>query len=131
MFRLGFRTDIDTDGDTIPDPAWCFSVTTSTAGTGESRACTTDYVVEGDWISLAGIHDPISQKIMLYVNGVPEFEGSYAEATYTGAWSATGPFALGRAWNGAATQRWIGELDHVYATQRVWNEQEVGQHAAQ
>ncbi|WP_425518066.1 hypothetical protein [Polymorphospora rubra] len=66
----------------------------------------------------------------LFVNGPPDFGGSTAQAAYTGAWSATGDFAIGRAWNGTPTQGWTGDLDHVYAAQSVWTDWDILLHAA-
>jgi hypothetical protein len=126
MFRLGFRTDRDADGDGTADPAWCFSARASdSTGAALSAACVTDYVMTGDWVSLVGIYDQTTGKLKVYVNGTPDIGGTSAEATYTGPWSATGPLAMGRANDGGPSERWIGDLDHVYAAQRVWTEDEV------
>ena len=51
--------------------------------------------------------------------------------------SAGSPFGLAvaalrysvRGWNGAATDRWVGQIDEVHATPRVWSEQEIYQKA--
>ncbi|MDQ7911102.1 LamG-like jellyroll fold domain-containing protein [Phytohabitans sp. ZYX-F-186] len=130
MFRLGFRNDRDLDGDAVPDPAWCFSLTRADSSTAVvDAACTTDYVAPDDWVSLVGVYDPINGKIKLYVNGTPAVDGSYAEAAYTGAWSATASFAMGRAWPPA--EFWSGDIDHVYAAQQVWDDNEIQQFALQ
>jgi hypothetical protein len=125
-FRLGFRTDHDVNDDEIPDPAWCFTVAYSDAAAPtEAAACTTNYVVVGDWVSLVGIYDTSTQKAKLYVNGTPDVGGAYAEASFGGGWSASGPFAIGRGWSGGPAQRWVGQLDHVYAAQQVWDDEEI------
>lgn len=133
MFRLGYRADRDLNGDGVPDPAWCFTVKSSdSGGSGSSAACTTDYVVPGDWVSLVGVYDQAHGKVELYVNGTPDIGGSYAETATGAAWSATGPFAIGRAWQDAApSDRWGGDLDHVYAVQQVWPDSKINQHALQ
>ncbi|MEV0610402.1 LamG-like jellyroll fold domain-containing protein [Polymorphospora rubra] len=124
MFRLGFRVDVDVDGDNLPDPAWCFTLAaTDSATAAQAAACTTDFVDVGEWVSLVGIYEPYHDVIKIYVNGTPDFGGSMAQAHYTGGWSATGGFAVGRAWSGS--DRWIGELDHVQAAQRAWGEIDV------
>jgi hypothetical protein len=129
-FWLGFRNDRDITGDAVPDPAWCFGLKTSdSSSASRPAACTTDYVVLGDWVSLVGVYDRPNNKIKLYVNGIPLFGGAYAEAGYNSTWSATGKFAIGRAWHEAAVaDRWVGEIDHVYAVQQVWSETEIRHH---
>jgi hypothetical protein len=131
MFRLGYRNDLDLDGDTETDQAWCFTATTSDSPTADSvAACTTDYVVEGDWVSLVGTYDRAAGQISLYVNGTPMMGGTVVEVGYADGWSATGPLAIGRA---ASTdpQRWVGDIDHVYAAQRVWESRNIDLHAFQ
>ena len=90
-----------------------------------TSACTTEYVIEGDWVSLVGVYDKPNNKIRLYVSVPGNILGTEAEADYTGGWSATGSFAIGRAWDGAVTNQWHGDTDHVYVAQRVWNIQEI------
>ncbi|MGN9912249.1 DNRLRE domain-containing protein [Phytohabitans sp. LJ34] len=132
-FRLGFRDDRDLDGDSVADPAWCFTLKqTDSSGASSDAACTTDYVVSGDWVSLVGVYDPIGSKVKMYVNGIPAVSGAYAEAAVTGTWAATGPFTIGRAMHLAgAGDLWIGDVDHVYAAQQVWDDTEIQQFAAQ
>jgi hypothetical protein len=129
MFRLGYRDDRDLDGDGVTDPAWCFTVEASdAASSASSAACTSDYVVAGDWVNLVGVYDPTGStpRIKLYVNGTPAIGGSYAEADAPATWSAGGPFAVGRAWSAAApADAWIGDIDEVYGVQRVWSEAEI------
>ncbi|RZU76707.1 hypothetical protein EV384_5381 [Micromonospora kangleipakensis] len=131
MFRLGYREDRDLNADGVPDPAWCFSATQNESSTSADMACTTDYVVDEDWVSLVGVYDKILGQLRLYVNGTPDFGGTLATAPITGSgWSATGSFAMGRGWTGfAPAEYWTGDLDHVYASQYVWTESEIVQHA--
>lgn len=125
MFELGFRDDHDLDGDTVNDPAWCFTVKhADTTGTSSSTACTTDLVIPGDWVALVGVHDRPNNKIQLYV-GAGDWP-TVVEITHTGGWSSAGSFAIGRAWHDAAVaERWLGDIDHVYAVQKAWSEPEA------
>ncbi|MEV0006124.1 DNRLRE domain-containing protein [Micromonospora sp. NPDC050980] len=131
MFRLGYRADRDLDADGVNDPVWCFSLARSdVAGAREDSACTTDYVVDDDWVSLVGVYDDVTGQIRLYVNGTPDLGGTLVTATAVdGAWSATGSFVMGRGQDSASpTEPWTGDLDHVYASQYVWSESEIVQH---
>jgi len=131
MFRLGYRADLDLDADGVKDPAWCFTVAaqdTATAAT--TNACTYNYVEAGAWVHLAGISDPITKKLQLYVNGTPARDGVLAEQSGSAGWEATGKFAVGRGLTaGAASERWAGEIDEVHVTPRVWSEQEIYDHS--
>ncbi|WP_433534555.1 DNRLRE domain-containing protein [Micromonospora sp. CA-249363] len=130
MFRLGYRNDVDLDGDAVTDQAWCFTVArTDSASPEQSQACTTDYVVEGDWVSLVGILDMPTGTIRLAVNGTAAIGGSEVSTPLSGAWSATGAYTMGRA--AGTSERWVGDLDHIYAAQRVWMESEIREHAFQ
>ncbi|UQU62537.1 LamG domain-containing protein [Couchioplanes caeruleus] len=130
MFRLGYRTDLDVDGDAVKDPAWCFTVAaTDTANAATTDACTTSFVEAGSWVHLVGIVNPAINRIQLYVNGIPTADGVLAEKAGTATWEATGRFAIGRGWNGAASDRWVGAIDEVHATPRVWSEAEIYQKA--
>ena len=133
MFRLGYRDDLDHTGDGVIDPAWCFGLRSADSdSSGSVEACTTDYTAPGDWVSLVGVYDKPTNKIRLYVSANEPFNGATAEANYTGDWSATGSFAIGQArQSAAASDRWSGDIDHVYAVQRVWAEWEIFQHASQ
>jgi hypothetical protein len=130
MFRLGFRNDLDHDRDGEPDPAWCFTIKTADDSDASSAsACATDWAGTDDWVSLVGVYDRINNKIKLYVNGTPIVGGAYAETPATLAWSATGPFVIGRAWHHSLpADGWRGEIDHVYAVRSVWSDNRVLQH---
>ena len=128
MFKLGYRTDLDVDGDGVKDPAWCFTVAASdTAGAATTNACTTSYVEAGAWVHLVGIVNPASGRIQLYVNGTPATEGVLAEQAGSATWEAAGKFAIGRGWALPPDERWVGEIDEVHATPRVWSEQEISE----
>ncbi|MEV6802615.1 DNRLRE domain-containing protein [Micromonospora rifamycinica] len=133
MFQLGYRNDVDVDGDGTADRSWCFTMTDSDSLSAiATKACTTDYVVDGGWVSLVGIYDKPGNKIKLYVNGTPQIDGAYADAGLVSGWSATGAFAIGRALDGAApAESWFGDIDHVSAAQWVWTDYEVNHHANQ
>jgi hypothetical protein len=124
MFRLGLRTDVDVDGNGQNDAAWCFSVTQAdTAAAGVDAACTTHFVQVNDWVSLVGIYDPVNGLLKLYVNGTPDWGGTYVQAGLTSApWTATNPFRIGRAiW----ADYWIGDLDQVNASQYMWTNNDI------
>ncbi|MEV1329875.1 LamG-like jellyroll fold domain-containing protein [Micromonospora costi] len=130
MFRLGYRNDVDLDGDTVVDQAWCFTVTrTDSPSAEQAHACTTDYVVEDDWVSLVGIYDKPTGTIRLAVNGTAAVDGVEVGVPLGDGWSATGAFTMGRA--AGDSERWIGDLDHVYAVQRAWTANEIDQYASQ
>jgi hypothetical protein len=84
----------------------------------------------GSWVHLVGIVDPkASRPIQLYVNGTPSKNGVFADAPGGPVWEATGSLAIGRGWNGAASDRWAGQIDEVYVTPRVWEQREIDQKA--
>lgn len=79
MFRLGYRADLDLDGDAVKDPAWCFTVKAQDLSTaGSIDACTTSYVEAGAWVHLVGIVNPVTNRIQLYVNGIPARDGVFS-----------------------------------------------------
>lgn len=127
-FRLEYRTDLDQNGDAVPDPAWCFTMTAGDGGT-ESRACSTESVGTG-WVHLAGVHDQAGGKIRLYLNG-DNFDGTDL-ASYTGGWSANQGWAVGRAkQSGAPAQFWPGAIDRVAAYQRALTQGEINSDGSQ
>jgi hypothetical protein len=126
MFRLGYRADLDLDGDSKPDPAWCFTVAAKDQNAAATTdACSGSYVEAGSWVHLVGIVT-IDNRIQLYVNGLPANDGVLAERTGTATWEATGRFAVGRGLEAnAADDRWAGEIDEVNVTPRVWTDLEI------
>ncbi|MEU7909149.1 LamG-like jellyroll fold domain-containing protein [Actinoplanes sp. NPDC049118] len=130
MFKLGYRTDRDVDADGVNDPAWCFSVAAAdVAAAATTDACTASYVEAGAWVHLVGIVNPALNRIQLYVNGIPTADGVLAEKAGTATWEATGRFAIGRGWNVGPSDRWVGEVDEVHATPRVWSKHEIAEKA--
>jgi hypothetical protein len=133
MFKLGYRADVDVDVDGVKDPAWCFSVAAAdVVGAATTDACTTFLVEAGTWVHLVGIVNPGAGSrghVQLFVNGLPTAEGVLAETAGSATWEATGRFAIGRGWNAAPNDRWVGEIDEVQATPRVWSDQDIQQNA--
>jgi hypothetical protein len=130
MFTLGYRTDVDVDGNGTKDKAWCFSVAaTDTAGAATTNACTTQFVEAGAWVPLVGVVDPINNRIRLYVYGLPLRDGAMAEKSGKATWEASGKFAIGRGWTGALQQRWTGEIDEVHLMPRVMGDVQIETYA--
>ncbi|WBB91392.1 LamG-like jellyroll fold domain-containing protein [Verrucosispora sp. WMMC514] len=115
---------------------WCFAMRPTDGGNSTS-ACTdgTSWGLPsvGTWVHLAGVYDAATHKIRAFVMGDPlNCGGETAEASFTGTWSATGSFAIGRGLSsGAAANRWRGEIDDVHAFQRTLSDMEICQQAAQ
>ncbi len=123
MFRLGYRNDVDLDGDTISDSAWCFTATAADAvNAPEATACTSQFVAADDWVSLVGVYDKPTGTIRLYVNGTAP-DGAEAAMNIVGGWTSTSPFLIGR--GNDPNDRWVGDIDHVKAARRVWNSTDV------
>ncbi|MEG3637208.1 LamG-like jellyroll fold domain-containing protein [Micromonospora palythoicola] len=115
---------------------WCFAMSPTDGGNATS-ACTDGATwgtpTEGTWVHLAGVYDAAADKIRAYVMGdLLSCGGETAETSFTGTWSATGSFAIGRGQSsGAAVNRWRGEIDDVHAFQRTLSAWEICQQAAQ
>ncbi|MFI7024754.1 LamG-like jellyroll fold domain-containing protein [Micromonospora sp. NPDC049900] len=115
---------------------WCFAMRATDGGI-STTACTDGsgwgLPADGGWVHLAGVYDATTSKIRAYVMGDPlNCGGETAETTFTGTWSATGSFAIGRGLSsGSAADRWRGEIDDVYAFQRTLSDWEICQQAAQ
>ncbi|HEX8629242.1 MAG TPA: carbohydrate-binding protein, partial [Catenuloplanes sp.] len=131
--RLGYRNDLDVDRDPekTRDPAWCFTLKAAdNAAAGETTACTMTHVSPGDWVHLTGVVDPLSNQVRLYVNGIPTSRGTRVIVGGKAAWPATGGFAIGRGGIAASpAERWVGDIDEVYAVPRVWTDEEIEWHA--
>ncbi|MEU8103806.1 LamG-like jellyroll fold domain-containing protein [Nonomuraea muscovyensis] len=82
-----------------------------------------------EWTHLAGVHDPLSGELRVYVNG------RLSETTITShasAWNATGPLQLGRTKNaGVLTGHWPGTVDDVRTYDGVLSAEQISQLAAQ
>ncbi|GIJ77722.1 hypothetical protein Xph01_21540 [Micromonospora phaseoli] len=115
---------------------WCFAMRPTDGGDSTS-ACTDGaswgLPAAGNWVHLAGVYDVAAGKIRAYVMGDPlSCGGEIAETAFTGTWSATGSFAIGRGLSsGTAANRWRGEIDDVYAFQRTLSAWEICQQAVQ
>jgi hypothetical protein len=96
-----------------------------------SRACVTGPVTTGEWVHLAGVYDDANHTMTVYVHrlnaaGFVDFDGA-ATATlpFTSTWSATGPFTIGRAFNGLPGAPFKGVIDEVYAAQYAATAEDV------
>jgi hypothetical protein len=122
-FRLQYRTDLDLNGDTVADPAWCF-VMFATDGGAESRVCSTESVGTG-WVHLAGVYDKGTGMIMIYVGGVNLGNGVDTRP-FTGTWASSGKWAVGRALvAGVNTHMWYGGIDRVAVYTRALTPGEI------
>jgi len=130
-FRLGYRVDVDVDGDLVADPAWCFTIAAQDmAPTAETRACTTAYVTAGDWVHLVGVVDAPAGRIRLYVNGTADKDGVLVDVPGRMTWEAGGVLAFARARsNNLTVERWVGDIDEVHAAPRVWTSVEINDKA--
>jgi hypothetical protein len=122
-FRLQYRTDLDLDGDSVADPAWCFAMFASDGGT-ESHACSVESVGT-QWVHLAGVFDKTTNQIMIYVDGL-NFGDGVDTAAYAGSWASAGTWAVGRSQVAAvATQMWVGAIDRVAVYTRALTPGEI------
>lgn len=128
-FQLQFRQDAN--GGT---GGWCFSMR-ATDGDTPTSTCTDGSAwglpSNGVWVHLAGVYDAVTGTIRVYVMGEPFSCGGESAATsFTGNWSATGPFVIGRGLaGGAGAEHWRGDVDDVHAFQRVLSAAEICQQA--
>ncbi|MET8155806.1 LamG-like jellyroll fold domain-containing protein [Sphaerisporangium sp. NPDC005289] len=108
--------------------SYCFGVKDADAATGKAYfgVCAKNNTAQVNaWTHLAGTYDPATQKLAFYVNGLPQ-----GTATVAGAWSATGPFEIGRyTWAGLFQHYLAGSVDEVAAWQRVLTPEEVASQA--
>ncbi|HWH00671.1 MAG TPA: LamG-like jellyroll fold domain-containing protein, partial [Pilimelia sp.] len=117
---------------------WCFGMRTSdAAGTQPVYACATGAVGDsvrpsvGQWVHLAGVYDATTGEIQVHVMGNEQYcSGEMVSTPFTGSWSASRAFAIGRALEaGAPAHHWRGGIDQVYAHQRVLSPAEICQQA--
>ncbi|MFC6083600.1 LamG-like jellyroll fold domain-containing protein [Sphaerisporangium aureirubrum] len=89
---------------------WSFSrVTADSESSTAVRATSNVAPTLGQWTHIAGVHDPATGKMTLYVNGVAQ-----STTAATGGWNASGNYVIGRAkWAGAAANLWHGGIDDV------------------
>ncbi|MBY8870259.1 DNRLRE domain-containing protein [Micromonospora sp. PLK6-60] len=93
------------------DNRWAFSRTTADSDSSTAVRATSNVApTVGQWTHLAGVFDPASGRMKLYVNGVPQ----NTTAATSGAWNASGNYVVGRAkWAGANANPWMGSIDDV------------------
>jgi hypothetical protein len=110
---------------------WCFGVSDADSTTpGRVNVCSGLVPQAGVWTHLAGVYDPVTGTIRLYVNGGPEngypadgvAQGSVNEVAAPAMWAATGAFRIGRS---DAGNFFDGAIDEVRAYQRVLPEFEA------
>lgn len=96
---------------------WGMGIPTGDTDTGTYRwASSTSVPQAGVWTQLTGVYDSVSGRILLYVNGSLESQTPIPAGT---AWSAAGPFTIGRSRAvGAAATFFKGAIDEV----RVWGQ---------
>lgn len=86
-----------------------------TASAANVRVTSNQDYQAGKWTHLLGVYDAYRDKLILYVNGVK------SEATWDGAWNATGPVHIGAAKYGsdAPSNFFDGQIDQVRTYDRV------------
>ncbi|MGW0432030.1 LamG-like jellyroll fold domain-containing protein [Micromonospora sp. NPDC003197] len=85
---------------------WQFATRTSGAADAPEVVAPSDTIAQvGIWTHLAGVHDPASGQIRLYVNG--RLSGT---APFTTPWTANGPLRIGPLRD---SPPWTGDLDEV------------------
>ncbi|MFL6076325.1 MAG: LamG-like jellyroll fold domain-containing protein [Mycobacteriales bacterium] len=102
---------------------WAFVMNTADRAdpTGQAVARATSSAKLNTWTHLAGVYDPATQQIKLYVNG--QLEGS---AAYTTPWKATGPLHAGAAWTPTAWKNmFLGAIDDVRVYGGVLSDREI------
>ncbi|MFY1651831.1 LamG domain-containing protein [Solwaraspora sp. WMMB762] len=129
-FELQYRADVNGGAG-----GWCFTMRAAqTTGTPVS-ACAAGVLqappTEDVWVHLAGAYDPVTGQISVYVMGDTQTcAGETAQAAFTGDWAATGSFVVGRGLAaGAASSQWYGDVDDVFAYQRLLSTYEICQQA--
>jgi RHS repeat-associated protein len=102
---------------------WAFSRTTADNDSSSAVRATSNVApTVGQWTHLAGVFDPASGRMKLYVNGVLQ---STTAAT-SGAWNATGNYVVGRAkWAGANANPWMGSIDDVRVYGAALNDAQI------
>ncbi|HEX6682770.1 MAG TPA: LamG-like jellyroll fold domain-containing protein [Candidatus Limnocylindrales bacterium] len=94
---------------------WCFGAPATDIAAPVYHEVCAGTAVNGVWAHLAGVHNPATQTLTLYVNGV-----AAGSATFPTPWAATGPFAVGRGRaSGAAAGRFTGDIADIRAWQRI------------
>jgi hypothetical protein len=102
---------------------WSFNLMRTDAnGASPDRAVADGPARTGVWTHLVGTFDDASDRLLLYVNGVPQANAG----THTARWNATGTVQLGRIQHNSGYQGyWRGALDDVRIYNRVLTAAEV------
>jgi hypothetical protein len=137
MSRFVLRYDKDANAGA---GGWCFGMrATDTVGSNPVYACATGTVgsshlpLVNEWVHLAGVYNATTSTIQIHVMGNQDScDGEMVQSSFSGAWSATGPFVIGRAMtSGSSANHWHGSIDDVYAYQRSLDSSEICQQAIQ
>ncbi|MGW0436853.1 LamG-like jellyroll fold domain-containing protein [Micromonospora sp. NPDC003197] len=106
--------------------AWAFVVPSTDSATSATYWAAKDSVAPrlGVWTHLVGVYDAEANQLKLYVNGVLRGSSSRSEA-----WSANGPFQIGKALSAHATSGdwWAGDVDDVQIYDVALNGTEASQ----
>ena len=116
---------------------WCFGLRDAdadAAGTGPALACATGQVgnsvrpADDAWVHLGGVYNAATGTLQIHVMGNQDScNGEMVASASVGTpWAATGAFVVGRGKaDGASTSYWRGNIDQVYAHQRVLKAAEI------
>lgn len=134
-FALMYRKDAN-DGA----GGWCFVLRdTDQGGTGPTMACATGQVgsshlpTTDEWVHLGGVYDAVTGSVQVHVMGNQDScDGEMAKSNAPAGWPAGGSFVIGRGKTaGAVANHWRGQIDQVYAHQRVLTAAEICKQAIQ
>jgi hypothetical protein len=81
---------------------WCATVYSADSGTATPTSACAGSAQVGTWVHLAGVFDPVNQRVSLYLDG-----SLAATATDTASWAATGELLLGRGWRNAVATGYL------------------------
>ncbi|GAA3743659.1 LamG domain-containing protein [Micromonospora maritima] len=129
IFELGYQS---------VDKKYCFSMAAGdSTSAAVSRVCATSPVVAGEWVHLAAVYDGPTGVMKLYAHYrdtsgfIDPARTEVKTLAFTSVWDSTGSFAIGR---GFASSGWgrptvsaafIGDIDEVWAWQRVPEDVEI------
>nr|WSW69201.1 LamG domain-containing protein [Streptomyces sp. NBC_00995] len=107
--------------------AWCFGVKEKDESTGHaySGVCSLQRARLNAWTHVAGSYDPVTNGVVLYVNGKRQ-----GAATAQGAWASSGGLQIGRyKWANVYQYYFNGSIDEVAAWQQVLSDAQVATEA--